>query len=49
MTLDERIADLTAKLEARKDTPGYKRNVIALRAEIARLKLEQSRGDDPDQ
>jgi hypothetical protein len=37
----ERIATLERKLAARRGTPGFKDNVIAIEAEIARLKGEE--------
>lgn len=44
----ERIAELQQMLAARIGKPGYTKNVIALRAEIARLQgLENARGQQP--
>lgn len=46
-----RIQELKAMLEARTDgqgkaRPGYKRNIIAVQAEIRRLEAELARGGD---
>lgn len=40
----ERIAELQAKLAARQDKPGFKRNVQRIRAELARLQQEAGNG-----
>ncbi len=37
MSIEARIADLKAKLEARRDNPSYRENVPAIEAEIKRL------------
>jgi hypothetical protein len=37
MTTTERLAQLRAMLAAREGKPGYKRNVEAIKAEIAKL------------
>lgn len=42
----ERLAELKRKLEAREGEPGYTENVIALKAEIARL--EGREAEEPD-
>lgn len=41
MTGPERIAQLQAMLVAREGRPGYKRNCLELRAEIARLQAQE--------
>jgi hypothetical protein len=43
---EERIAELKRKLEAREGQPGYTENVIAIKAEIARL--EGGEPEEPD-
>lgn len=43
---EERLAELKRKLEAREGQPGYSENVMALKAEIARL--EGSEPEPPD-
>lgn len=40
----ERIADLEQRLAARDGKPGYKRNCIAIKAELARLRRDVSLG-----
>jgi hypothetical protein len=42
--LGGRLDDLRAKLAARQDRPGFKRNAQRIRAEIARLEQEASHG-----
>lgn len=39
----ERIKELEQKLAARDGMPGFKRNSVALRAEIARLRAKASK------
>lgn len=46
MSNEERLADLKRKLAAREGLPGYTENVIALKAEIARL--EGHEPEEPD-
>lgn len=36
ITVDQRIAELKSKIGARKGKPGYKRNVAAMEAELAK-------------
>lgn len=38
-----RIAELQDKLASRQDRPGFTRNAQAIRAEIARLKAQETR------
>lgn len=46
MSRKEEIAALEAKLAARRDLPGLRTNVEALKAKIAALKAEESTDGD---
>lgn len=47
MTTERRIADIQAKIAERAGKPGYKRNVEAMRTELAKLQSEKPKDVAP--